>query len=117
MGCSSHFRRPPTPGEPELDDARITRADIDHTDGRISHVDFTGTRAAGDSGITAATSRGWTENDVALDRTDPEGAIAAAVQLYRNWGRWGADDVLGTVNFIDEAKRRQAAALVTRGAT
>jgi hypothetical protein len=44
-----------------------------------------------------------------------EEAIAEAVQLYRNWGRWGPDDVLGTVNFIDEAKRRQAAGLVRRG--
>jgi hypothetical protein len=44
-----------------------------------------------------------------------EQAIAAAVQHYRNWGRWGPDDRLGTVNFIDEAKRRQAAGLVRRG--
>lgn len=44
-----------------------------------------------------------------------EQAIAEAAEKYRNWGRWGADDVLGTVNFIDEAKRLQAAALVTRG--
>jgi kynurenine formamidase len=44
-----------------------------------------------------------------------EEAIAEAVQLYRNWGRWGPDDVLGTVNFIDEAKRREAARLVRRG--
>ncbi len=44
-----------------------------------------------------------------------EEAIAESVQRYRNWGRWGADDVLGTVNFIDEAKRRQAAGLVRRG--
>jgi kynurenine formamidase len=44
-----------------------------------------------------------------------EEAIAEAVQRYRNWGRWGADDRLGTVNFIDEAKRRRAAGLVRRG--
>jgi kynurenine formamidase len=44
-----------------------------------------------------------------------EQAIAAAATRYRNWGRWGPDDRLGTVNFIDEAKRRQAAGLVRRG--
>jgi kynurenine formamidase len=44
-----------------------------------------------------------------------EHAIAAAAARYRNWGRWGPDDRLGTVNFIDEAKRRQAAGLVRRG--
>ena len=44
-----------------------------------------------------------------------EEAISEAAARYRNWGRWGSDDVLGTVNFIDEAKRRQAAGLVRRG--
>jgi kynurenine formamidase len=32
-----------------------------------------------------------------------------------NWGRWGKDDQLGAANLITEAKRREAAALVTRG--
>ncbi|SMO89859.1 Putative cyclase [Geodermatophilus aquaeductus] len=52
-----------------------------------------------------------------LDRTDPEGAIAAAAKRCSNWGRWGADDVLGTLNFLDDAKRREGAALVRRGAS
>ena len=42
-----------------------------------------------------------------LDRSDPEGAIAAAAKRCSNWGRWGADDVLGTLNFLDDAKRRR----------
>jgi kynurenine formamidase len=50
-----------------------------------------------------------------IDRADPEGAIAAAAKRCSNWGRWGADDVLGTLNFLDEAKRREGAALVRRG--
>ncbi|MEV0954985.1 cyclase family protein [Streptomyces sp. NPDC049951] len=50
-----------------------------------------------------------------LDRTDPEGSIAEAARAYSNWGRWGEDDVLGTLNFLDEAKRREAATLVRRG--
>ena len=52
-----------------------------------------------------------------METTTPtaEQAIAAAAARYRNWGRWGPDDRLGTVNFIDEAKRRQAATLVRRG--
>lgn len=52
-----------------------------------------------------------------LDRTDPEGSIAEAAKAYSNWGRWGADDVLGTLNFLDEAKRREAATLIRRGAS
>jgi len=51
----------------------------------------------------------------ALDRADPEGAIAAAAKRCSNWGRWGPDDVLGTLNFLDDAKRREGAALVRRG--
>lgn len=43
--------------------------------------------------------------------------IHQAAERYRNWGRWGSDDRIGTLNFIDEAKRREAAALVTRGAS
>jgi kynurenine formamidase len=50
-----------------------------------------------------------------LDRTDPEGEIAAAAKRCSNWGRWGTDDVRGTMNFLDEAKRLQAAGLVRRG--
>lgn len=56
-----------------------------------------------------------TERLKRLDRSDAEGAIAAAAARCSNWGRWGAGDVLGTVNFIDEAKRRQGAALVRQG--
>ncbi|MGX1912811.1 cyclase family protein [Streptomyces phaeochromogenes] len=52
---------------------------------------------------------------MSLDRHDPEGAIAEAAKAYSNWGRWGEDDVLGTLNYLDEAKRREGAALVRRG--
>jgi kynurenine formamidase len=54
---------------------------------------------------------------MALDRTDPEGAVAAAAKACSNWGRWGEDDVLGTLNFLTEAKRREGAALIRRGAS
>lgn len=58
-----------------------------------------------------------TEDPAALDRNDPEGEIARAAEAFRNWGRWGEDDVLGTLNHIDEAKRIQAAGLVREGRT
>ena len=51
----------------------------------------------------------------AINCSAPEGAIAAAAKRCSNWGRWGPDDVLGTLNFLDEAKRREGAALVRRG--
>jgi kynurenine formamidase len=42
----------------------------------------------------------------------PFAEVAARV---RNWGRWGADDQLGTLNLVDNAARRRAAAAVTSG--
>jgi kynurenine formamidase len=33
----------------------------------------------------------------------------------RNWGRWGPDDEIGTLNFIDDAARRRGAASVVSG--
>lgn len=50
-----------------------------------------------------------------LDRTDPESAIAAAALRCSNAGRWGADDVLGTLNFLTPDKRVEGASLVRRG--
>ncbi|MGW0193935.1 cyclase family protein [Nonomuraea sp. NPDC003201] len=50
-----------------------------------------------------------------LDPSNPAGAIAAAAKRVSNWGRWGTDDVLGTLNFLDEAKRAQGARLIHRG--
>jgi len=38
--------------------------------------------------------------------------IAARV---RNWGRWGPDDEVGTLNLVDDGARRRAAASVTAG--
>src|SRR5437879_3827484 len=32
-----------------------------------------------------------------------------------NWGRWGKEDMAGTVNLITPAKRKQAAALIREG--
>ncbi|MGB6181057.1 MAG: cyclase family protein [Rhodococcus sp. (in: high G+C Gram-positive bacteria)] len=51
----------------------------------------------------------------ALDRSDPESAIAAAAERNRNWGRWGPDDVRGTMNFLTDERRAAAGALIRRG--
>ena len=52
--------------------------------------------------------------------SDPTGgaveeALADARRKYRNWGRWGPGDALGTMNYIDDAKRAAAAALARTG--
>ena len=36
---------------------------------------------------------------------------------FSNWGRWGSDDELGTLNLITDEKRTQAASLVQTGVT
>lgn len=51
----------------------------------------------------------------ALDRTDPAGAIAEAAERCRNWGRWGPDDVHGTLNFLRDVDRVDAGRLIRRG--
>jgi hypothetical protein len=51
-----------------------------------------------------------------FDRDDPEAAISAMAKRCSNWGRWGADDVCGTLNFLEDAKRREAATRIRRGA-
>jgi kynurenine formamidase len=38
-------------------------------------------------------------------------------QQVKNWGRWGADDQLGSANLVTAAKRKQAAGLVKSGVT
>jgi kynurenine formamidase len=44
-----------------------------------------------------------------------EDALAEARRKYRNWGRWGLDDALGTLNYIDGAKRAFALTLARAG--
>ena len=45
----------------------------------------------------------------------PPEPFAEIADRVRNWGRWGDDDQLGTLNLIDEASRRRAAASVRSG--
>ncbi len=55
------------------------------------------------------------ETPADLDRRDPAGEIRDRAEAYRNWGRWGDDDVLGTLNHLTPAHRAAAAALVRDG--
>jgi kynurenine formamidase len=41
--------------------------------------------------------------------------VIGFIDSLSNWGRWGPDDELGTLNFIDAAKRLAAVALVQDG--
>jgi kynurenine formamidase len=52
-----------------------------------------------------------------LDTDDLIREIATLGDRVRNWGRWGAEDEIGTLNFITPAKRAAAAQLVRKGVT
>jgi len=41
--------------------------------------------------------------------------IESTAPRLSNWGRWGDDDELGTINYITESKRQEAATLVRSG--
>ncbi len=42
-------------------------------------------------------------------------SVKAMAERYRNWGKWGPDDELGTVNYITPDKIIEAAGLVRKG--
>jgi kynurenine formamidase len=46
---------------------------------------------------------------------NPSGRFSEVASRVRNWGRWGPDDQLGTLNLVDDATRRRAAACVRFG--
>ena len=52
---------------------------------------------------------GWTAQSAA--------AFAALVEPLSNWGRWGADDELGTLNLLTPQRVAEAAAAVSEGRT
>jgi hypothetical protein len=68
-----------------------------------------------DAATVRIQDRGGTPDAGALDRAKPEEAIAAAAAADSNWGRWGADDVGGTLSFLTGAKRVDGARLARRG--
>lgn len=43
--------------------------------------------------------------------------VRDTARKYRNWGKWGADDELGTLNYVTPEVVRRSAALVRRGET
>ena len=53
----------------------------------------------------------------AADQSLEKATLDHWMQELSNWGRWGKNDQLGTVNLITPAKRKAAAALVKEGFT
>lgn len=53
--------------------------------------------------------------DAPSSRKMTKAAVDHLMAELSNWGRWGKNDQVGSVNLITPAKRKQAAALVTEG--
>lgn len=49
--------------------------------------------------------------------TDDRSILKTYIDRYSNWGRWGTDDEIGTLNFVGPEQVRAAAALVKAGKT
>ena len=50
-----------------------------------------------------------------MDITVGKAAVYKAAETLSNWGRWGADDQIGTLNLVGPAEITEAAKLVRRG--
>jgi hypothetical protein len=50
-----------------------------------------------------------------MSQIPTETDVLKMLDTLSNWGRWGADDQLGTLNFITPEVRKRAAALVREG--
>jgi kynurenine formamidase len=50
-----------------------------------------------------------------MSQIPTEADVLKTLDSLSNWNRWGADDQLGTLNFITPDKRKRAAALVQEG--
>jgi kynurenine formamidase len=69
----------------------------------------------GECSESARPAYGVLWQSVATQTIPSEEQILTWYQSLSNWGRWGPDDELGTLNLITPAKRLQAAALVREG--
>jgi kynurenine formamidase len=69
--------------------------------------------------VVASISFGFTASGQAPAPRSPLNAeeFDRLFQEVKNWGRWGADDQLGSVNLITAAKRKQALSLAKTGQT
>jgi len=68
--------------------------------------------------IALAIATAWTASVCGQAASPPPRNIQEFDRMFNelsNWGRWGKDDQLGTINLVTPAKTREAAALVKAG--
>src|SRR5579862_9726780 len=91
---------------------RITklRRSILRTQDALCHIDF-----APSGGPLTATGNSQQGEGHAMDIKVGRKAIAEASEKLRNWGRWGKDDQIGTLNHIRPEDIVKAASLIQTG--
>ena len=52
-----------------------------------------------------------------MDNLPTEKQVLDYFQPLSNWGRWGKEDQLGTLNFLNQEKTKEAVSLVEEGVT
>jgi len=52
-----------------------------------------------------------------MDTIPTEKQVLHYFQTLSNWGRWGKEDLLETLNFLNEKKTKEAVSLVEKGVT
>jgi kynurenine formamidase len=65
--------------------------------------------------LLLALSAGWLVQPAGPRAPRNAAEFDALFQQVSNWGRWGKDDQLGSVNLVTAAKRKEAVALVKQG--
>jgi kynurenine formamidase len=65
--------------------------------------------------LEAATTKAETQGDRTMDLKVGKQAIREATDKLKNWGRWGADDQIGTLNHVTAADIVRAASLIRTG--
>ena len=69
------------------------------------------------AGVSAMGLLGVSALAVGIPPTMDQESFNTTLHEISNWGRWGDDDELGTLNTITPSVRAQAAALVKEGTT
>ncbi len=71
--------------------------------------------AAGTSALATATACAAPADPHPVIQIDDDATLERALPTMSNWGRWGSDDQLGTLNFITAQTRLAAAGLIRSG--
>jgi kynurenine formamidase len=89
--------------------------EFDESAGNMSRRQVLHVAAALVAGATVSGSTSCVADPNQTRHIESDEALERALPTLSNWGRWGPDDQIGTLNFITTKTRRAAAALIRSG--